>query len=214
MTTPWMQTRSGACLDIAHPDASKINIEEMAYSLAGILRYLNHTQHPYSVAEHCVRVSYLVEEWTKDRAMSLRGLLHDGPEYILGDITAPVKKFIRAHTYALDVIEDRWLYAILDSVGLPHLRSNPPMPLAEWEGAQAVIKRADLVMLATEKRDMMAPCERDWGLTHPARDKRLPPPLATDRAERAFLERFEFLTDAIAKDKQEGLRLLAAQEST
>lgn len=194
MSNLWMQSRSGIPIPIEYPDPKLIRMDEVAHSLAGQPRYLAHTtKEHYSVAEHCVRVSYLLADWGEDEHMQMRGLIHDCPEAILGDITAPVKAVIRKHTHALDVIEDRWLYAFLDFVGLSHMRSNPPMPLALWERTQRTIKRADLVLLATERRDLMAPCDRDWNLTHEPLPKKLPHPLTSDRAERAFLDRFEEL---------------------
>ncbi len=191
----WAQSYSGKAIDFDNIQPGQFTIEDIAIGLSRINRYLGATRETYSVAEHSVCVSLAVEEEAGDTSLALRALLHDAAEAFIGDTTSPVKGWIRRQTYALDVLEARIERAIFERFGLPHLRSDPPM-LDEPE----IIKRMDLVMLATERRDLIGPGEREWNLSHEPRPKTLPMPLTAEKAERAFLDRFEFLTATGKRD--------------
>jgi len=199
----FMQTRSGKAIDFDAIEPDKIEIEDIAIGLSRINRYLGHTVDPLTVAEHSVRVSLLVSDWyPDDHSLQLRALLHDASEAIVGDVTAPVKRWIRQQSYVLDVLEARIERAILTRFGLRHMLSDPPMPLAECEAIAEIIKRADLTLLATEHRDLVPPGERDWNLTHEPLPKKHARPASPEVAERVFLERFEALQDLRAKEAE------------
>jgi len=187
-----MRPVSGRRFRLDAPDPADVSIEEIALSLSRINRFLGNTRAPYTVAEHCVRVSRLLEQHSAEHEMPLRGLLHDAAEAYTGDITAPMKAIIRKQTYALDVAEERIERAILTAFGLRHMRSDPPLPLSECERIASVIKWADLTLLATEQRDHQDVAIET--LTATALPKRLPYPLTAEAAERAYLERFEELS--------------------
>jgi uncharacterized protein len=209
MSRCWMQTVSGKAVDFDDLDPSAIDIADIALGLSRIARYVGHTAtaEPYSVAEHSVRVARLVAWWQPNQPeLALRALLHDAAEGYVGDTTSPVKAWVRRQTYALDVLEARVERAILTRFGLRHLRSDPPLPLDELERIEKVIKRADLVLLATERRDHMAPCDRDWELEHKPLAARLAPPLSASAAERVFLEYFEAMTAAVSLADAEAQR--------
>lgn len=100
-------TVSGKRIDPSDPDPALIDIEDIAYSLAGINRFGAHTRPRYTVAEHSVMVSRLVED-----DVALRGLLHDAPEAYLGDIISPVKRCIdtqNVFVWMEDAIGERFL---------------------------------------------------------------------------------------------------------
>lgn len=83
----WMQTYTGKAfypLDVIEED---IDILDIAHSLALQCRYNGHTTKHYSVAEHCVLLSYYVEPQD-----ALWALLHDAPEAYIGDMVRPLKK--------------------------------------------------------------------------------------------------------------------------
>ena len=193
MNDAWIQSASGRVIDFDDIDPTQIRTVDIAHSLSRINRYLGHTRTPYTVAEHCVRVSWLIEEWGHDRQMQLRGLLHDAAEAYVGDTTAPVKRWIRRQTYALDVLEERIERAILTRFGIAHMRSNPPLPMAEVERMHAIVKRADLVMLATEYRDLVLYRPRDWCLTEHPHHNGIVPMATADGARDLFLDRLHAL---------------------
>src|SRR5262249_40410739 len=69
------------------PTTAMLRIEDIAQGLAHECRFNGHVREFYSVAEHCVRVSWLVPQ-----AFALEGLLHDASEAYLKDVPSPLKK--------------------------------------------------------------------------------------------------------------------------
>lgn len=86
----WIQLHSGGRLDLLDPRAEDININDIAHALSLICRFNGHTRRFYSVAEHSVLVSRLVDR----PEHRLRALLHDAAEAYLGDITRPLKQLL------------------------------------------------------------------------------------------------------------------------
>ena len=90
----WQRMLSGRRLDLLDPSAVDIEIEDIAHGLAFVARWNGQTRGdwPYSVAEH----SLLVEEIYRRQGgvevrWQLAALLHDAPEYVIGDMISPVK---------------------------------------------------------------------------------------------------------------------------
>lgn len=81
-----MRTVMGRDIDLLNPAPDQICVFDIAHGLAHQGRFAGHTRKFYSVAEHCVLASHLVE-----RGFELDALLHDAPETSLGDLIAPVK---------------------------------------------------------------------------------------------------------------------------
>ncbi|WP_338031133.1 HD family hydrolase [Chachezhania antarctica] len=133
----WQRMLSGRRLDLLDPTPLDIEIEDIAHGLAFVARWNGQTKgdFAYSVAEH----SLLVEEIFARIAPSapvkwrLAALLHDAPEYVIGDMISPVKAAVGAGYGDLD---DRLAAAI-------HLRFGLPAMLPKTVKQQ--IKRADKV---------------------------------------------------------------------
>ena len=91
----WQRMLSGRRLDLLDPSPLDVEIEDIAHGLAFVARWNGQTrgEHPYSVAEH----SLLVEELygriapRAEPRWRLAALLHDAPEYVIGDMISPVK---------------------------------------------------------------------------------------------------------------------------
>jgi uncharacterized protein len=157
----WMQTRDGAIVDLLKADLGTLTIEEVAHSLARINRFAGHTREAYSVAQHSVHVS-----WQCSPEHALIGLLHDAHESVMGDITSPVKMALRAidpyaHYHwgeAFEQFEKR-----LVSAFMARFATNQT-PLG-WTRLPSDVKRADLIMLAIERRDLLGPESQPWNLT-------------------------------------------------
>jgi len=100
-------TASHRHIDPVNLFIDEVDLNDIAISLSRICRYNGHTVHHYSVAQHCVLASYLVEE--KD---ALWALLHDAAEAYLGDIIAPVKllvpEFSKLEEMVMEVISQRF----------------------------------------------------------------------------------------------------------
>ncbi len=118
----WQRMLSGRKLDILSPSPFDIEIEDIVLGLSRVTRWNGQTKgkHPYSVAQHSILVEELfnIEYPDLDNKWNLAALLHDAPEYVIGDLITPFK-------YALNnsyrSVEDNLMKAIYLRFGLPGL---------------------------------------------------------------------------------------------
>lgn len=91
----WQRMLSGRRLDLLDPSPLDIEIEDIAHGLARVARWNGQTigEHPYTVAEHSLLVERLVLRFKPKAtpAERLEALLHDAPEYVIGDMISPFK---------------------------------------------------------------------------------------------------------------------------
>jgi hypothetical protein len=176
---PFIETRSGVSFWPLDPKVSDIRIEDIAHALSNQCRFSGHTREHYSVAEHCVRVSELLEAWDCSREIQLWGLLHDASEAYLVDIPAPLKGQPAFAPYL--EAERRLMLAICE-------RFDLPLDEPAW------VRAADGVLLATEARDLMAFRPEHWSkLTHASLKESIVP-WNHEAARSYFLMRFRALT--------------------
>ncbi len=157
----WIQTFTGRPVEPAHMVEDDIRIEDIAHSLSLQCRFKGHCTEFYSVADHSLRCSRA----TDDPTLALHLLLHDAHEAYLGDISGPLKGLFtfngRPVGAALEYSQ-RMVYQAL-YITWP----EPEM----WES----VSHIDCRMLATERRDLMAPCHRRWvNLLEPYEDEIVP----------------------------------------
>lgn len=111
---------SGRRLDLLDPTPVDIEIEDIAHGLAFVARWNGQTRgdFAYSVAEHSLLVEQLFGRIAPKAAVKWRlaALLHDAPEYVIGDMISPVKSAVGPGYGALD---DRLAAAIHIRFGLP-----------------------------------------------------------------------------------------------
>ncbi len=116
----WQRMLSGRRLDLLDPTPFDIEIEDIAHGLAFVARWNGQTKgdYPYSVAEHSLLVETLFARMNPDIALRWRlaALLHDAPEYVIGDMISPVKSAIGPSYGELDV---RLTAAVHIRFGLP-----------------------------------------------------------------------------------------------
>ncbi len=116
----WQRMLSGRRLDLLDPSPLDIEIEDIAHGLAFVARWNGQTRgdHAYSVAEHSLLVEQIFGEMhpKTDVKWRLAALLHDAPEYVIGDMISPVKAAVGPDYGHLD---DRLTAAIHIRFGLP-----------------------------------------------------------------------------------------------
>ncbi|MEH6674212.1 MAG: HD family hydrolase [Sulfitobacter sp.] len=133
----WQRMLSGRRLDLLDPTPVDIEIEDIAHGLAFVARWNGQTRgdFAYSVAEHALLVETLFGRMNPKAPAKWRlaALLHDAPEYVIGDMISPVKAAVGPEYGALD---DRLMAAI-------HIRFG--LPAALPKSVKQQIKRADKV---------------------------------------------------------------------
>jgi hypothetical protein len=87
----WMMMHSGRRVFPLHVELDDINIDDMAHNLGQICRYNGSVDDFYSVAEHSYHIADALRRDQAGPLCQLQGLLHDGPEYITGDMIRPLK---------------------------------------------------------------------------------------------------------------------------
>ena len=116
----WQRMLSGRRLDLLDPTPVDVEIEDIAHGLAFVARWNGQTRgdHPYSVAEHSLLVEVIFARLCPQASPAdrLTALLHDAPEYVIGDMISPVKAAIGPEYGELD---KRLAAAIHIRFGLP-----------------------------------------------------------------------------------------------
>lgn len=193
----WQRMLSGRRLDLLNPKSSDIEIEDIAHGLARVARWNGQTsgQHGFSVAEHSLFVTDILLKIKPDAPLSwqMGALLHDAPEYVIGDLISPFKAAIGAD---YKVFELRILDAIYQRFAITS---------EVTEEVEKLIKRADEISAFYEavylagfsideaKLYFSQPTEEDgdfsqWPLTLEA--------LSVAQAEAEFLKRFHHLNES------------------
>lgn len=119
------------------------SIQEIAHSLAQINRFTGHASRPYSVAEHSILVATIARHvYNASPKVELAALMHDAHECITGDVATPIKQFFG----------DAWDCFEVDQQHLIRTRYGILETALVWH---KLIKKCDLIALATERRDLM-----------------------------------------------------------
>jgi hypothetical protein len=177
---PYLQTVSGKWVNPLDPDPEQFDIEDIARALGNLCRFGGHCRTFYSVAQHSVIVSQLVEERGGDAEDVFAALMHDAAEAYLGDMPHPLK-----HRSALGAAfkeAERELEAAIEA----HFAIKADVP---------EVKRADRALLATERRAFSAERWR-WPELEgvEALDLELEA-MAPEDATKAFLDRYAELDE-------------------
>lgn len=170
----WFTTHSGRQFFLLSPTPAAISIEDIAWALSMICRWGGHTKKFYSVAQHSVHVSQLLSP-----ELALQGLLHDATEAYVGDVVRPLKVLLSDY----DAIEGMVWEAVAAKFGVPVI-------------LDPAVKHADLVALATERRDLVTKHHQEHIAIERERAASGPPlvPLGPSRARDLFLQRFKALS--------------------
>lgn len=169
------QTYSGRDYDIINPTSDMIDIKDIAHSLALKCRFNGHCDRFYSVAEHCVVMSMVI-----DQSAALLALMHDASETYLTDVISPVKRILIGY----DELEGKSMNAIYAKFGV--------LDLCNYAEAYHLVKEADIRMRETERIQLMSRCTEPWYPEYQPYDRKLGC-WSPDMAERIFIDRFKEL---------------------
>jgi 5'-nucleotidase len=184
----WQRMLSGRRLDLLDPSPFDIEIEDIAHGLARVARWNGQTfgDHAFSVAQHCMLVEDITAQLKPGIAQRWRlaALLHDAPEYVVGDLISPFKAAVGLDYKAL---ENKLLAAI-------HVRFGLPAVLPE--DTTALIKRADRIAAYFEATQL-AGFATEEALEFFGAPRNVAPvklsPHPTAKVQREFVERFKAL---------------------
>lgn len=143
----WQRMLSGRRLDLLDPTPMDIEIEDIAHGLAFVARWNGQTRGdwPYSVAEHSLLVEVIFARQNPGVApkWKLAALLHDAPEYVIGDMISPVKAAIGPD---YGVLDERLTAAIHLRYGLPAIL--PPQIKSQIKSADRISGWMEAVNIA------------------------------------------------------------------
>ena len=185
----WQRMLSGRRLNLLEPSPLDVEIEDIAHGLSRVARWNGQTcgEQPFSVAEHSILVETLVLRMkeTTLRPWRLAALLHDAPEYVIGDLISPFKAAIGEDYKAF---EARLQAAI-------HLRFGLPAELPRQ--VSQLIKRADKAaayLEATQLAGFSEATARRIFSRSTAGQNIVLTPARPDEAKQRFIDRFLYLS--------------------
>ncbi|HEY2210391.1 MAG TPA: HD family hydrolase [Bradyrhizobium sp.] len=188
----WQRMLSGRRLDLLDPSPLDIEIADIAHGLARVARWNGQTRgaHIFSVAQHTLLVEAVMREQTPrvDVSFRLAALLHDAPEYVIGDMISPFKAVLGGDYKA---VEKRLLSAIHIRFGLPAvLGPEIVRQIKDADRGAAYLEATELAGFAQAEAKRLF--GRDPGLPLATRREYLTPWTAA-KAETQFLARFKAL---------------------
>ncbi|MBB3411520.1 hypothetical protein FHT87_005473 [Rhizobium sp. BK316] len=182
----WQRMLSGRRLDLLDPSPLDVELTDIAHGLARVARWNGQTSgdHAFSVAQHCLVVESIFRHFNEATPGDcLMALLHDAPEYVIGDMISPFKAVVGG---GYKTVEKRLEAAV-------HLRFGlPPHPSRDLKDK---IKKADTIAAYFEATVLagFTPAEAQKFFGQPrgiTRDMLLIDPLPALEAQRLFCERF------------------------
>ena len=188
----WQRMLSGRRLDLLDPSPLDIEIADIAHGLARVARWNGQTSgaHIFSVAQHTLLVeAVMVKQASRiDAKVRLAALLHDAPEYVIGDMISPFKAVLGGD---YKQVEKRLLAAIHIRFGLPAtLISEIERQIKDADRGAAYLEATQLAGFAEAEAKRLF--GRDPGLPRAVQEEYLTPWSAA-KAEKRFLARFETL---------------------
>ncbi|MBB3310956.1 hypothetical protein FHT78_002700 [Rhizobium sp. BK196] len=182
----WQRMLSGRRLDLLDPSPLDVELSDIAHGLARVARWNGQTSgdHAFSVAQHCLVVESIFRHFNEATpADCLMALLHDAPEYVIGDMISPFKAVVGG---GYKTVEKRLEAAV-------HLRFGlPPHPSRELKDK---IKKADTIAAYFEATVLagFTPAEAQKFFGQPrgiTRDMLAIDPVPALEAQRLFCKRF------------------------
>lgn len=156
MTKPntFLETYTGLRPVIGDMKPDQVCLGDISTSLSRLVRFIGHTERAYSVGEHCILVSRLLEHHGCHPLIQLAGLMHDAHEAYIGDMPTPVKIALGA--------SEAW----------GELEANADLAICQWTEILVPddfhleeVKRADIGALMHEAKYLCHSKGEGWGYT-------------------------------------------------
>jgi 5'-deoxynucleotidase YfbR-like HD superfamily hydrolase len=197
----WQRMLSGRRLDLLDPSPLDIEIEDIAHGLARVARWNGQTRgpHAFSVAQHSVLVEHFVARlWPEATTADLMGaLLHDAPEYVIGDMISPFKTALGVDYRQF---EDRLAAAIRLRFGLtPSMSADAAVWTKRADQASAFFEATRLAGFDVDE------ALRFFGAPPPGAEPDMTP-LSPIEAQALFLTRFASLMAELDAHRSKGVR--------
>ncbi|MGA2292733.1 YfbR-like 5'-deoxynucleotidase [Bradyrhizobium sp.] len=192
----WQRMLSGRRLDLLDPSPLDVEIADIAHGLARVARWNGQTRgaHIFSVAQHTLLVDAVMRERIPrvDDRLRLAALLHDAPEYVIGDMISPFKAVLGGDYKA---VEKRLLAAIHIRFGLPPvLRPEIEQKIKQADRGAAYLEATELA--GFEQGEAKRLFGQNPGLPETTRQDYLTPWTAA-KAEKRFLARFKTVSSPL-----------------
>lgn len=175
-----IQTCTGGIFYPLDPRVEEINLQDVAHGLSHKARFTGHTKFFYSTAEHAVRVSECVRKLGGTLMQQFVGLHHDDSDAYIPDVPTPLKVLPEFQFFR--EVEKKIEYACYERFGC-------------IVDDYSVVKKADMILLLTEKRDLMPKVNQNWGkfdaepIPSPYRIR----PWSPERAKQEYLHQHKML---------------------
>lgn len=172
-----IQTVSGVWVSPKSASENDIQIKDIAHALSLICRFNGHCREFYSVAQHSVIVSEILEHQRYSPEIVLAGLMHDAHEAYLGDMPSPLKKIFKDYGPISEELQKT-------------IEKKYAIPMNE--NVSKLVKNADFACFHAEVRDLMPSNGWNWPPDVFKWEKSIIP-CAPEKAKAMFIERFNFL---------------------
>lgn len=186
MSGTWIQTATGLRVNPLSMKPEDVDIADIAHALANLCRFTGHTREFYSVAQHSVLVSRLLERWGCDPWVQLWGLMHDAAEAYLGDVASPMKRYA-CFMFALDGVPQSMSFERVEREAMTTIAVAYDLPLP----VPPVVKEADSQLLSDEAAALIGNCT-EWDLSCVPGEMSIDPVSPAD-AVIMFMERWDAL---------------------
>ena len=191
----WQRMLSGRRLDLLDPSPLDVEITDIAHGLARVARWNGQTvgDHAFSVAQHCLIVEDIAGLLEPELTVCQRlvVLLHDAPEYVIGDMISPFKAVMGGD---YKVVEKRLADAIHRRFGIEKYDTERLKKLAKKADIiSAYFEAVELAGFTPDEAKRIFGVPRGIGRQTPTGPVLGLDPLPTVSAEEAFLDRFQQL---------------------
>lgn len=148
----WLQTYTSNKFDYTAKEVDRLNIHDIAHPLSQIVRFNGHIKHPYSVAQHCLTVTSIMEKDGFSKETLLYALMHDAHEAFISDVPSPLKRHIKEeHGFDFSMIEEEIQSKIMKRFGIKFTKKTVD-----------ITRKYDLIVLKSEAHSLFDKVVEDW----------------------------------------------------